>query len=241
MERARVERRSGSECAAISLALYFAMSSRLCCTTSLDDEMDTRPSHRAWARPSAGKPSEVHTPPRRPGHQSDAGSSAKASQRPVSSDQRLATGADGKPGSSDQRPAIGADADGKPASSVQRSATGAENSPGPQVPQGKRAPKGTAFTFNKRRPPKCPVRLAAYMKEYEAYHEEKREKKEAPKKKKTKKRSANQEAYANHLRVYMFLDRLGHSRERMVQAGAAWRQRHEKFRAAAGCGVATEA
>ena len=76
------------------------------------------------------------------------------------------------------------------------------------------------------------------MKEYEAYHEEKRE---APKKKNTKKRSANQEAYATHLWVYMFLNRLGHSWERMVQAGAAWRQRHEKFRAAAGCGVATEA
>ena len=76
------------------------------------------------------------------------------------------------------------------------------------------------------------------MKEYEAYHEERRD---APKKKKTKTRSANQEAYANHLRVYMFLNRLGHSRERMVQAGAAWRQRHEKSRAAAGCGVATEA
>jgi hypothetical protein len=76
------------------------------------------------------------------------------------------------------------------------------------------------------------------MKEYQAYHEEKRE---APKEKKNKKRSANQEAYANHLRVYIFLNRFGHSRERMVQAGAAWRQRHEKFRAAAGCGVVTEA
>ena len=78
------------------------------------------------------------------------------------------------------------------------------------------------------------------MKEYEAYHEEKREKKEAPEKKKTKKRSANQEAYANHLRLELG-NRLGPSRERMVQAGAAWRQRREKLRAAAGCGVATEA
>ena len=133
VERARVERRSGSECAAISLALYFAMSSRLFCTTSLDDEMDTRPSRRAWARPSAGKPSEVHTPPRRPDHQSDAGSSAKASQHPVSRDQRLASGADGKQGpSSHQRPAI----------SVQRYATSAENSPGPQVPQANGLPRG---------------------------------------------------------------------------------------------------
>ena len=78
------------------------------------------------------------------------------------------------------------------------------------------------------------------MKEYEADHEEKREKKEAPKKKKTKKRSANQEADADHLRLELG-SRLGPSRERLVHAGAAWRQRHEKLRAAAGCHVATEA
>ena len=78
------------------------------------------------------------------------------------------------------------------------------------------------------------------MKEYEAHHEDKRKKKEAPKKKKNKKRSANPEAYANHLRLELG-SRLGPSRERMVQAGAAWRQRHEKLRAAEGCGVATEA
>ena len=101
----------------------------------------------------------------------------------------------------------------------------------------RRAKRGTAYTFNGKRPPKCPVRLAAHMLAYEKHQQQMRQLKEERKAAPTRGRrnrvlSQQQEAYRQHFTSQM-KNREGDSRQRLKRAAAAWTTRHDDLRAAA--------
>ena len=98
----------------------------------------------------------------------------------------------------------------------------------------KRAARGTACTFNGKRPPKCPVRLAAHMSELEKHKSAMKQKAEAKKAVQARKKepTPNQLEYRQHF-VMQMKNRDGNARERLKQTAAAWRCRHESLRAAA--------
>ena len=99
-----------------------------------------------------------------------------------------------------------------------------------------RAKRGSALTFNGKRPPKCPARLAAHMKAYERHQQEmqkrRAERKATSARKPKKALTPYQEEYRQHF-VLNMKSREGVSRHRLVQAAKAWRERHEALRAAA--------
>lgn len=92
---------------------------------------------------------------------------------------------------------------------------------GVEVMKKKRAPKGSAGTFQGRRPPKDPKKLAKFLEEKKAWDEGRTERlrpRGAPRPRK----SANQVNYARHLQEFPVEPGVS-SREWMKQAAATWR------------------
>ena len=84
------------------------------------------------------------------------------------------------------------------------------------------AKRGTAGTFNGRRPPKCPIKLQTFLREKEEYLQTLAFKKERASKHK-RKQSPTQERFREHLRQCL-RKKSGQTRRRFADAVASWRK-----------------